>query len=118
MVHWGDISPLPSLSMITEPSTVNTVPEIDKDIIWAEILERFNEIARREDDWDTLESLKPREESLVRAKRLIEKLLDDILSAGYLWNTCKPLISSDEDGYITVRWRGGGKRLQHANRRR
>ena len=77
-----------------------------------EILERFNEIAQREDNWDGLESAKPIKSSLVRAKRLIEKLLDDILSAGYSWRRFKPLISSDEDGYITIRWRVGGKRLQ------
>ncbi len=76
-----------------------------------EILERFNEIAQREDNWDGLESKKPIKSSLVRAKRLIEKLLDDILSAGHSWHRFKPLISSDEDGYITVRWRGEGKRL-------
>ena len=76
-----------------------------------EILERFNVIAQREDNWDGLESKKPIEESLVRAKRLIAKLLHDILNAGYSWHMFKPLISSDEDGYITVRWRGEGKRL-------
>lgn len=100
------------LYKVVNSPTAEVAEDPTKSIIWTEIEERFNEIAQREYDWDALESLKPKEESLVRAKRLIEKLLDDILSAGYLWNTCKPLISSDEDGYITVRWRGGGKRLQ------
>ena len=84
---------------------------IDKEAVWTEILERFDVIAQREDDWDGLESKKPIEESLVHGKRLIEKLLADILFAGYSWHMFKPLISSDEDGYITVRWRGQGKRL-------
>ena len=98
-------------SMWQEPLTVNADPEIDKEAVWTEILERFDVIAQREDNWDGLESQKPIEESLVRGKRLIEKLLADILFAGYSWHMFKPLISSDEDGYITVRWRGQGKRL-------
>ena len=76
-----------------------------------EISECLDVIAQREDNWDGLESNKPIQSSLVHAKRLIEKLLDDILYAGYSWRRFKPLISSDEDGYITIRWIGEGKRL-------
>ena len=95
-----------------EYATTDTSWEsIYKRTILEEMSERFNVIAQREDNWDGLESKKPIEESLVRAKRLIEKLLDDILSAGYSWRRFKPLITSDEDGYTTVRWIGEGKRL-------
>ena len=95
-----------------ESSTVTSnLGNLDTNAIWSEILERFNVIAQREDNWDGLESKKPINSSLVRAKRLIKKLLDDLLSAGYSWHMFKPLISCDEDGYITVRWRGKGKRL-------
>ena len=98
-------------SMWAESLSTHTDPAIDKDTIWTEILERLNVIAQREDNWDGLESKKPIGSSLVHAKRLIEKLLDDILYAGYSWRRFKPLISSDEDGYITIRWIGEGKRL-------
>ena len=111
MVHWGDISLLHSLTRKTERPIVNTETEVDKNAIWTEILERFNEIAQREDNWDGLESKKPIKSSLIRAECLIEKLLDDLLSEGYSWHMFKPLISCGEDGYVTVRWRGNGKRL-------
>ena len=102
----------PSSWIVESPTTDTSWKHSYKNTIWAEILERFNVIAQRQDNWDGLESKKPIEESLVRAKRLIEKLLDDLLSAGYSWHMFKPLISCDEDGYITVRWRGKGRRLQ------
>ena len=76
-----------------------------------EISERLDVIAQREDNWDGFESKKPLEVSLYRAKRLMEKLLDDILSAGYSWLEPRPFISSDEDGYITVEWYGEKRQL-------
>ena len=112
MSPWGDSNAFQLRSpRVESPSVTVELEHPDKSTIWTEILERFNVIAQREDNWDGLESKKPIEESLVRAKRLIAKLLHDILNAGYSWHMFKPLISSDEDGYITVRWRGEGKRL-------
>ena len=52
---------------------------------------------------------KPIELSLDRAKRLMEKLLDTVISGGHSW--LAPFISSDEDGYITVEWYGGERQL-------
>lgn len=101
----------PRSRVIASPTTDTSGERIYKNTIWTEILERFDVIAQREDNWDGLESKKPIKSSLVHAKRLIEKLLDDILSAGYSWRRFKPLIFSDEDGYITIRWIGEGKRL-------
>jgi hypothetical protein len=108
---WDFNIAFPTFHQVPESLSTDVEENIDKDTIWAEIIERFDVIAQREDNWDELESQKPIEESLVRAKRLIEQLLDDILFAGYSWRMFKPLISSDEDGYITVRWIGEGKRL-------
>jgi hypothetical protein len=110
MVHWGDISPFPSLPVITEPLTVNTEPGIDKDVIWTEILERFDVIAQREDNWDGLESLKPNEISLDKAKHIMEKLLDTVISKEYSWGE-SPYVCSDENGYITVEWYGNEREL-------
>ena len=78
---------------------------------WTEVSERFNVIAQRENNWDGLESKKPIQSSLVRAKHLIKKLLDDVIAEGYSWRRFKPFISCDEDGYVTIRWRGERKRL-------
>ena len=67
-----------------------------------EILDRFDVLAQREDNWDGYESKKPNQLILDHAKFLVVDLLDIIISAGYSWIT--PFISSDEDGYITVEW--------------
>lgn len=67
-----------------------------------EILERFDVLAQREDNWDGYDSKKPTQSTLYHARCLIEELFDYTASAGYSWLT--PFISSDEDGYITVEW--------------
>ncbi len=67
-----------------------------------EILDRFDVLAQRKDNWDGYESKKPYQTSLDHAKFLIEDLLDTIISAEHPWFT--PFISSDEDGYVTVEW--------------
>lgn len=68
-----------------------------------EILDRFNILAQREDNWDGYESKKPSKSTLNHAKfLLIEELLDTIIYAGHPWHS--PFISSDEDGFITAAW--------------
>ena len=67
-----------------------------------EILDRFDVLVQREDNWDGYESKKPNQLILDHAKFLVIDLLDTIISAQYSWIT--PFISSDEDGYITVEW--------------
>ena len=67
-----------------------------------EILDRFDVLAQREDNWDGYESKKSTELTLDHAKFLIAELLDSITSAGWLWLT--PFISSDEDGNVTAEW--------------
>ena len=74
-----------------------------------EILERFDVIAQREDNWDGYDSKKPTELTLVHAKHLMEEFLDSIVSEGYPW--LRPFISSDEDGNITVEWFEEKRRL-------
>ena len=74
-----------------------------------EILERLDVLAQREDNWDGYESKSPTELTLDHARHIIEELFDSIISAGHLWLT--PFISSDEDGYVTVEWSGGKRRL-------
>ena len=97
-------------SVNTEPLTPNVdLAHTDKSILPGEISERFDVIAQREDNWDGYESKKPIELSLDRAKRLMEKLLDTVISGGHSW--LAPFISSDEDGCITVEWYGGERQL-------
>lgn len=68
-----------------------------------EILNRFDVLAQREDNWDGHESKKPTELTLNHAKHLTEAWLDAITSsAGHSWLT--PFISIDEGGNITVEW--------------
>lgn len=64
--------------------------------------ERFDVLAKREDNWDGYDSKKPTKLTLVRAENLIGELFDSIISAGHPWIT--PFISSDEDGNVTVEW--------------
>ncbi len=66
------------------------------------ISERFEVLAKREDNWDDYNSKKPSELILSHAQSFIKKLLDHIISAGYPWHF--PFVSTDEDGYITVEW--------------
>ena len=47
--------------------------------------------------------------TLAHAKSLIEDFFDSIVSAGRSWLT--PFISSDENGYVTVEWSEGKRRL-------
>ena len=75
-----------------------------------EILDRFDVLAQRKDNWDGYDSKKPTQSTLDYAKHLIEELYDYITSAGHSWLT--PFISSDEDGYITAAW-NKGKRALH-----
>ena len=70
-----------------------------------EILDRFDFLAQRKDNWDGYDSKKPSKTILAHAKMLIEGMLDTIISGGHPWFT--PFISSDEDGFITVAWHIG-----------
>lgn len=67
-----------------------------------EILDRFDILSQREDNWDGYESKKTSELTLNHAKFIILDFLDTIISAEHLWIT--PFISSDEDGCVTVEW--------------
>jgi hypothetical protein len=73
------------------------------------ILQRFDVLAHREDNWDGYESKKPTLAILDHAKGLMVEFLDSITAAGHLWLT--PFISSDEDGDITVEWHKGTREL-------
>ncbi len=64
--------------------------------------ERFDVLAKREDNWDGYDSKKPTKLTLVRAENLIGELFYSIISAGHPWTT--PFISSDEDGNVTAEW--------------
>ena len=74
-----------------------------------EILDRFNVLAQREDNWDGYESKKPNQLTLDHAKFIILDFLDTVISAEYSWIT--PFISSDEDGCVTVEWYEGEREL-------
>ena len=87
------------------PLTKNPVLELQ----WRQILERFDVITRRDDNWDERGSKKSDELAVRNAKDLMEKLLDAVISEGYPW--FMPFISSDEDGYITAAWHKGKHEL-------
>ncbi len=74
-----------------------------------EILDRFDILAQREDNWDGYDSKKPTQSTLDYAKGLMEEFFDFITSDGYSWLT--PFISSDEEGNVTAEWCGEGRRL-------
>ena len=74
-----------------------------------DLLERFDVLAQREDNWDGYESKKPTESTILYAKNFMEEFLNSIVSAGHSWLT--PFISSDEDGYITAEWYKGEREL-------
>lgn len=75
-----------------------------------EILDRFDVLAQREDNWDGYESKRPSQSALNHAKfLLIDEMLDTIISAGYPWRP--PFISSDEDGYMIAEWYEGEREL-------
>jgi hypothetical protein len=75
----------------------------------SEILDRFDALAQRKDNWDGYQSKKPTQLTLNHAKFLMEDMLDTIISAEHSWIT--PFISSDEDGYITAEWYEGEREL-------
>ncbi|MDE0298579.1 MAG: hypothetical protein OXN17_08110 [Candidatus Poribacteria bacterium] len=72
------------------------------EIQWLQMSERFDIISRREDNWDGYESGKPKKRSLDHSRKFMDEFLDVVISEGYSW--LPPLISSDEDGHITVEW--------------
>ena len=74
------------------------------------ILQRLDDIAQREDNWDGYESKSPNKLSLNNARQFMNEFVDAIVSEGEAPLT-PSLISSDEDGHITVEWRGEGRQL-------
>ena len=79
------------------------------DAFRAKIRDQLGAVAQREDNWDDRESKKPSTVALNNADRLMEALLDSVISAGHSWLT--PFISSDEDGHITAEWYSGEREL-------
>ena len=79
------------------------------DAFRAKIGNQLGTVAQREENWDEYESKKPSALALNNAKRLMEELLDRIISAGHSWLT--PFISSDEDGHVTAEWYSGDREL-------
>ena len=92
------------------PTATPKLSNLDKNATWAEILERFDIIAQREDNWDGYESKSPNKLSLDNARQFMNKFVDAIVSAGEMPLT-PSLISSDEDGHITVVWHGAERQL-------
>ena len=95
------------------PTTDLGLASIDKytslDFDRRKILEQFKIISQRENNWDGYESKKPNELSFNYAKHLMEEFLHTAVTEGHSWIT--PLISSDEDGNISVEWYGEERQL-------
>ena len=111
-IWWGGDTPsqLFPQNAISIIASVYPAP-VDKSILSSEIAQRLNDIAQREDNWDGLGSLKPKEISLERTQHIMEKLLDSVISERKEDVWFSPFISSDEDGYVTVEWTGGKREL-------
>ena len=93
-----------------EAATTDTSREnIYKRTVLEELSERFDVIAQREDNWDGYESKSPNKSSLYHARQFMREFFDAIASEDPSRFT--PLISSDEDGYITVAWHDEGRQL-------
>ena len=109
-IKWDDnIEYSPPSRSEESPTVTLDWRNISKNVIWDEILERFNVIAQRENNWDERGSKKASELALTNAKGVVDKLLDDIITAGHPWHP--PFISSDEDGNTTIAWYNGEHEL-------
>ena len=107
---WDFNIAFPTFHKVPESLSTDVEENIDKDTIWAEVLERFDIIAQRADNWDGYESKSPNELSLNNARQFMNEFVDTIVSEGEVPLT-PSLISSDEDGHITVEWHGEGRQL-------
>ncbi len=67
-----------------------------------EISEQFAALAKREDNWDGRGSQKPTVSTLIHGKKVIDAMLDSVISSGYQCDT--PSISSDGFGNVTAVW--------------
>ena len=106
---WEDWKELLPFRETEASSTTVLVDEIYKSIILEELFDEFNALAQQEDNWDGYGSKKPNELSLDHARHFMEEFYDTIVSEGHSWLT--PLISSNEDGYITAEWYGEERQL-------
>ena len=98
-----------SLWRVESPTSNADFGQIYQRIVLGDLLDQFGVIAQRKDNWDGYESKKPNKLSLDYAQRFMEEFVDAIVSGGHSWLT--PLLSSDEDGHITVEWYGKGRQL-------
>ena len=102
-----------STSTTASPTTDEGLASISRppalELQWRQMLERFDVISRREDNWDGYESRKPNKRSLDVSKQFMDEFLDVVVSEGHSW--LAPLISSEEDGHITVEWYGEERQL-------
>ena len=95
------------IDWIKTPTVVSTdTIDLHKKIIqfWHryDMLSQLNKLSEREDDWDGYGSKKPTESTVNYAKHLMEELFDAINQVGSAWDP--PIISSDQDGYVTAAW--------------
>lgn len=67
-----------------------------------EISEQFAALTKREDNWDGRGSQKPTVLTLIHGKKVIDAMLDSVISSGYECDT--PSISSDGFGNVTAVW--------------
>ena len=67
-----------------------------------EISEQFDILSQREDNWDGRASKKPTVLTLIHGKKVVDAMLDSVISSGYQCDT--PSISSDGFGNITAVW--------------
>lgn len=66
---------------------------------------KLSEISFREANWDGEGSEKPNAVAISKAHTMLESFLYSVIEEGKIW--LAPIISSDEDGSITIEWHNG-----------
>ena len=108
--QWGDnsvFSPRPPMAM--SPTANADLRDIYKNIILGKFSEKFDVVARREDNWNERGFKVPRELALANAQQIVTEILYSVIDANLSLRT--PFVSSNEDGNVTVVWYKGEHEL-------
>ena len=110
IIPWSDnrvFFPRPSGAV---SSTGNAdLRHVYKNIILGKFSEKFDIVARREDNWNEREFKKPRDLALANAQQIVTEILDTVIDANLPLRT--PFVSSNEDGNVTIVWYKGEHEL-------
>ena len=88
IIPWDDnsvFSPLPSEAV--SPTGNADLGHVYKDIILGKFSERFDVVARREDNWNERGFKRPRESALANAPQIVTEMLDTVIDANLALRT-------------------------------